>query len=99
MAALHKEKGQEKKYQGCLQRVLESDFSHEESALKLMQSLSENGRREEAMQVYRQFASKLQSRLNIEPLPATQENNKDIVAGRLSFRHPAARPVPHIALA
>lgn len=98
MAALHKEKDQEEKYQRCLQRVLESDFSHEESALKLMQSLSENGRREEAMQVYRQFASKLQSRLNIEPLPATQEMYQDIVAGRISLRHPAARPVPHIAL-
>jgi DNA-binding SARP family transcriptional activator len=97
MAALHKEKGQEEKYQRCLYRVLESDFSHEESALKLMQSLSENGRREEAMQVYRQFASKLQSRLNMEPLPATQELYQDIVAGRVMVRPSLSRniaPVP-----
>lgn len=97
MAALHKEKGQEEKYQRCLHRVLESDFSHEESALKLMQSLSENGRREEAMQVYRQFASKLQSRLNMEPLPATQELYQDIVAGRIMVRPNLSRnisPVP-----
>ncbi len=97
MAALHKEKGQEEKYQRCLQRVLESDFSHEESALKLMQSLSENGRREESMQVYRQFASKLQSRLNIEPLPSTQELYQDIVAGRFSARPAFSRSVSHIA--
>jgi hypothetical protein len=99
MAALHKEKGQDEKYQRCLQRVLESDFSHEESALKLMQSLSEHGRREEAMQVYRQFASKLQSRLNIEPLPITQELYQNIVSGRISVRHAVSRDTPEITLA
>ncbi len=97
MGALHKEKGQEEKYQRCLQRVLESDFSHEESALKLMQSLSENGRREEAIQIYRQFASKLQSRLNMEPLPVTQELYQNIVAGRITARPNLSRvgiPIP-----
>ncbi|MDB5082708.1 MAG: hypothetical protein JWP00_4632 [Chloroflexi bacterium] len=98
MAALHKQKGQEEKYQRCLHRILESDFSHEESALKLMHSLSENGRREEAMQVYRLFANKLQSRLNIEPLPATQELYQDIVAGRIAVRNPVNRTSSQISL-
>jgi DNA-binding SARP family transcriptional activator len=98
MADLYKQKGQEEKYQRCLQRVLESDFSHEESAVKLMVSLSETGRREEAMQVYRQFASKLQNRLNIEPLAATQELYQDIVAGRIPIRPTASRVASQISL-
>jgi|GEM_PF-1871752 len=84
LATLYQAQGENEKYQRCLHRVLESDFSHEWAVQRLMQSLAENGRREESLTFYHNFAAKLQGRLNMEPLRETQQLYTDIVSGKIS---------------
>lgn len=86
MALLYQARGMDEKYRQCLRRVLETDFSHEDSVQKLMRALNEAGRREEALTVYRNFAEKLQKRLGIEPLADTRQLYKDISAGKIPSR-------------
>lgn len=86
MALLYQARGLDEKYRQCLRRILETDFSHEDSVQKLMRALNEVGRRDEALTVYRNFAEKLQKRLNIEPLAETRQLFKDISAGKLPSR-------------
>ena len=93
MAQLYHEQGANEKYQQCLHQVLETDFANEEAAQKLMQSLTESGRREEALTFYRNFANKLQHRLNLEPLGQTQQLYQDIVAGKITLRPGGGRLV------
>ena len=80
LATLYQNQGQEEKYQQCLYRVLESDFSHEESLQKLMRTLAETGRRDESLTLYHNFATKLESRLNLEPLHETRQLQQAIIA-------------------
>ncbi|MEI6044579.1 MAG: AAA family ATPase [Chloroflexota bacterium] len=84
MATLYQARGQDEKYYQCLRRVLESDFSHEESVQKLMQALVEKGRREEAVTLYHNFATKLNQRLNIKPLDETQQLYHNILTSKTS---------------
>src|SRR5205085_553579 len=86
LALLYQARGLDEKYRQCLRRVLETDFSHEDSVQKLMRALNEAGRREEALTVYRNFAEKLQKRLGIEPLSDTRQLYKDISAGKIPAR-------------
>jgi DNA-binding SARP family transcriptional activator len=84
MAELYYLNHQEDKYQQCLRRVLENDFSHESTVQKLMLNLVKNGRREEALALYTSFASKLQTRLHLSPLTETQQLYQTIASGNLS---------------
>ncbi len=86
MASLYQAHGQDEKYQQSLHRILESDFSHEESLQKLMQALAESGRREEALTLYRNFNSKLKARLNVEPLRETIQLHQEIASGKFNQR-------------
>ncbi len=86
LASLYQAQGENDKYQRCLHRVLESDFSHEWAVQRLMQDLAENGRREESLTFYHNFATKLQSRLNMDPLRETQQLYTDIVSGKISSK-------------
>ncbi len=85
LAALYQSQAQDEKYQQCLQRILETDFSHESTVQKLMIALAESGRREEALTFYRNFATKLRSRLNLEPLTETRELYQEIAAGKIGY--------------
>lgn len=82
MASLYEIQNQAEKYRQCLYRVLENDFSHEESVQKLMKSLAEGGRREEALNFYRKFTLKLKNQLDMEPLPETRQLYQAIAAGK-----------------
>lgn len=98
MGALYRKQGQAEKYQQCLHRVLESDFAHEEAAQRLMRALAEHGRREDALTLFRSFAAKLQTRLNIEPLVETRQLYQEIATGKFTGRDggtaKANRPTP-----
>jgi DNA-binding SARP family transcriptional activator len=84
MSVLYQRQGQDDKYQQCLHRVLECNFSHDGAVQSLMLALVENNRRDEALALYHNFASKLRARLNIEPLPETWQLYRDIAAGRIT---------------
>jgi hypothetical protein len=84
MAELYYLNHQEDKYQQCLRRVLENDFSHESTVQKLMLNLVKTGRREEALALYSSFASKLQTRLHLSPLTETQQLYQTIASGNLN---------------
>ncbi len=86
MAKLYQNQGQEEKHLQCFHQVLETDFSNEEAAQQLMGALLRNGRREEALSFYRNFATKLQLRLNMEPMSQTRQLYQDIVYGKNSPR-------------
>lgn len=84
MAGLYEAENQLEKYRQCLYRVLEYDFSHEESVQKLMRSLAECGRRDEALSFYRKFTLKLKNQLDMEPLPETRQLYQTIASGKLA---------------
>jgi DNA-binding SARP family transcriptional activator/type II secretory pathway predicted ATPase ExeA len=87
LATLYHERGQEDKSQQCLHRVLETNFSHEEAVQKLLVSLTQSGKREEALAFYHHFAAKLKARLNLEPLPETWQLYRDIANHRIAARN------------
>ncbi|HEX2914621.1 MAG TPA: BTAD domain-containing putative transcriptional regulator [Chloroflexia bacterium] len=93
MAALYQARHMDDRYQHCLYRVLESDFSHEESAQKLLRALAESGRKEEALNFYRSFVTKLRQRLNLEPLEETRALYQAILANRIPARASSSAPV------
>jgi DNA-binding SARP family transcriptional activator len=93
LAALYRTRGQTEKYQECLRRVLENDFSHEESLQKLMLTLNEVGRRDEALALYRNFTARLKSRLNLEPLAETREIYRQISENRVAPTPTTSAPV------
>ena len=90
-AEVCRQQGLDEKYQQYLYQVLESDFANEEAAQKLMESLAETGRREEALLFYRNFSTRLQNRLSIEPMAETRELYQKIVAGRVLVRSASRR--------
>jgi DNA-binding SARP family transcriptional activator/type II secretory pathway predicted ATPase ExeA len=87
LSGLYQERGQEDKSQQCLHRVLETNFSHEGAVQKLLVSLTQSGKREEALAFYHHFAAKLKSRLNLEPLPETWQLYRDIANHRIAARN------------
>ncbi|NWJ45550.1 MAG: AAA family ATPase [Chloroflexi bacterium] len=84
MASHYYAQGQIEKCRECFHRVLECDFSHEAALQKLMLTLIETGKREEALVYYRNFAQRLKNRLNIEPLPETKQLYQKISSGQLA---------------
>ncbi|MEI7555273.1 AAA family ATPase [Candidatus Chlorohelix sp.] len=93
MASLYYVQGQIEKCRECFHRVLECDFSHEAALQKLMLTLIETGKREEALVYYRNFAQRLKNRLNIEPLPETKQLYHNLSSGQHAA-HPIKFAIP-----
>jgi DNA-binding SARP family transcriptional activator len=78
LATFYQQTRQLEKNRQCLYRVLETNFSHEEAAQKLMLNLARYGKQEEAIAFYHSFSRKLKVRLNLEPLPETWQLFREI---------------------